>query len=332
MFLVSAALVGVAIVLLVLGMITAKLALVYIAIGVSVVSMILLGVGIFLQRELLWGKDRGRGEGEAGEPEREREPVAAGSASRTATGPGEAPATGSSVPDEPASTGEAATAGPAGTGRAVAPDAELVHVVPGRRRYHREGCASLAGRSTEELTIDEAREEGFTACTTCFPAGAAAETAESETAAATEPGAGVTDGTGEPAGPASAMAGGYSAEPVTPVSGTPVQEPAEPASADEPAPADEQAAGAGAPGGNSGAAAATAGREDAPAGESRTEAPGSNETVWVVRGVSRYHRSDCVLIRSVDEEDVDTMTQAAAEATGCTACRACHAVDEPLAG
>jgi hypothetical protein len=51
-----------------------------------------------------------------------------------------------------------------------------------------------------------------------------------------------------------------------------------------------------------------------------------------VRGVSRYHRSDCVLIRSVDEEDVDTMTQADAEATGCTPCRACHAVDEPLAG
>ena len=46
------------------------------------------------------------------------------------------------------------------------------------------------------------------------------------------------------------------------------------------------------------------------------------ETVWVLRGVSRYHLRDCVLI--VDDDDVDAMTLAEAESDGCTPCRACH--------
>ncbi|RCG32969.1 hypothetical protein DQ384_00495 [Sphaerisporangium album] len=65
----------------------------------------------------------------------------------------------------------------AGAGGGLAPDA-IVLVVPGRKRFHLSGCRQLAGRETEELTYEEAREEGFSACTTCFPEGAKASSAE----------------------------------------------------------------------------------------------------------------------------------------------------------
>lgn len=45
--------------------------------------------------------------------------------------------------------------------------AEVVLVVPGRKRFHRDDCRLLGSRTTEELTLNEAREEGFTPCTTC---------------------------------------------------------------------------------------------------------------------------------------------------------------------
>ncbi|WP_184757545.1 hypothetical protein [Streptosporangium album] len=45
----------------------------------------------------------------------------------------------------------------------------IVLVIPGRKRYHVAGCRQLAGRDHEELTHEEAREEGFTPCTTCLP-------------------------------------------------------------------------------------------------------------------------------------------------------------------
>lgn len=46
-------------------------------------------------------------------------------------------------------------------------DDDTVIVVPGRKRYHRAGCANLNGHAREELTLDEAKDEGFTACTSC---------------------------------------------------------------------------------------------------------------------------------------------------------------------
>ncbi|SNR60311.1 hypothetical protein SAMN06265360_111145 [Haloechinothrix alba] len=54
------------------------------------------------------------------------------------------------------------------------PDAAtLVHVIPGRKRFHREGCALLEGHSREKLTLVEAREEGFSPCSRCATVGAA---------------------------------------------------------------------------------------------------------------------------------------------------------------
>lgn len=43
-----------------------------------------------------------------------------------------------------------------------------VLVVPGRHRYHRAGCTMLDGREPETLDLEEAREEGFTACSRCL--------------------------------------------------------------------------------------------------------------------------------------------------------------------
>ena len=370
MFLVSAALVGVAIVLLALGMATAKLTLVYLAIGVSVVSMILLGLGVFLQRELLWGK-KGRGSPDAEEPESEPEPVAAAArsavaspaATGSASGPERAPAASRHPAAQEAPETDEPPAGPSlsradlsSAGLHDEPAAgELVHVVMGRRRYHRAGCASLVGRVSEELTHDEAREEGFSACTTCFPS--ELDTDAGLDTAPGEPGGSPADGAPESAGHPDGQPGAFVTE-------TAAHSGAGPATA-EPGSVAPEAAGPGtwaetgemeAPGrpedsatpahglalgdvlANAAAPEAGAGPEAAaePGAGASEAAPGTSgsasTTVWVVRGVSRYHRNDCVLIRSVEEEDVDTMTQGDAEAAGCTPCRACHAIDEPLAG
>jgi hypothetical protein len=51
------------------------------------------------------------------------------------------------------------------------------------------------------------------------------------------------------------------------------------------------------------------------------------EQVAVVPGVPRYHVSDCILIRFMDDEDVQRMTAEEAEKAGCTPCSACQPED-----
>lgn len=55
--------------------------------------------------------------------------------------------------------------------------ATVVHVVPGRLRYHVDGCEVLDGRDVEDLTVDDARDEGFTACSRCAARGRSPATA-----------------------------------------------------------------------------------------------------------------------------------------------------------
>jgi hypothetical protein len=50
---------------------------------------------------------------------------------------------------------------------AAAEDGEVVFVVPGRMRFHVAGCRLLDGKSAEQLTLEEAEDEAFTACTVC---------------------------------------------------------------------------------------------------------------------------------------------------------------------
>jgi hypothetical protein len=45
--------------------------------------------------------------------------------------------------------------------------------------------------------------------------------------------------------------------------------------------------------------------------------------VTVVPGVPRYHKARCILIRFMGDSDLDKMTLAAAKQAGCTPCRAC---------
>jgi hypothetical protein len=422
---ISAAGVGLAIVLLVAGVITSNLLFVYISIGVSVAAALLLAAGVFTRRELfIGGQDQGRAlpQGTVGEKDARAAPAAAApaapaankapastmtSAPRQAPDTVHAPSNASST--EPAAKNVMAGAGarPPGRPRPTAaftpPESEIVFVTPGRRRFHASGCGLLVGRLTEELTRGEALEEGFSACTTCMPAGAqegprpagpvrvgpaapapaaparavpahpgpaGEETARQETAR-TEPAREETERAGRietkratpepspmgsaarpwpvpgddrgaaatgtpaagristfrPAEPAEqAEAEGAEAEPAEaqptaagpaaagPAPAKPAKAEAadvEPAEAESPEPAQEHAAPAG------------SGADSDGDGELADDGD-PDATVWVVRGVSRYHLSDCVLIQVVDEEDVDTMTLAEARVGGCTPCRACH--------
>jgi hypothetical protein len=53
--------------------------------------------------------------------------------------------------------------------------------------------------------------------------------------------------------------------------------------------------------------------------------------VIVVSGVPRYHRPGCILIRFLGQDDVQSTTREAAEASGCVPCRACQPDDLPSA-
>jgi hypothetical protein len=103
------------------------------------------------------------------------------------------------------------------------------------------------------------------------------------------------------------------------------ESPHRPAEAGAPVPA---SSGTGANGGSAarpataGAAAPAVGREPA-GGES------AGGEVTVVPGIARYHKPDCILIRFLGAEDLQTMSLGQAEQTGCVPCRACRPEKEP---
>ncbi|MFD8525928.1 hypothetical protein ACFV0L_00825 [Streptosporangium canum] len=174
MILISAGLVVTAIVLLIAGFVLAKPFLVMWSIAVSVLSAVFLVIGALLRRHELFPGGRA---GEAPLPPRGPAPA----------GPMPAPhmrpdqrVPSAPHPRAPHGMPPAATAapqprprpvaGPAPAARQGLLDAEaIVLVIPGRKRYHVAGCRQLVGRDHEELTHEEAREEGFTPCTTCLP-------------------------------------------------------------------------------------------------------------------------------------------------------------------
>ncbi|WP_143590193.1 hypothetical protein [Thermoactinospora rubra] len=166
MILISAGLVLAAIVLLIAGFVLNLPHVIMWSIVTCVLSALFLVIGAFLRRHELFPSGR-----DAGEPAKEAVPpsapapvppvrtqaspmgappvIAPRALQQTATVPAPAP------PRRP----------PAG---GIAPDA-IVLVIPGRKRYHVAGCRQLIGRDHEELTYEEAREEGFTPCTACLP-------------------------------------------------------------------------------------------------------------------------------------------------------------------
>jgi hypothetical protein len=59
-------------------------------------------------------------------------------------------------------------------------------------------------------------------------------------------------------------------------------------------------------------------------GESAAAKTAAAEEVSVVPGIARYHKSGCILIRFLGEEDLQTMSRTAAEDSGFVPCRACR--------
>ncbi|MGI5159569.1 hypothetical protein [Microbispora sp. CA-102843] len=190
MILISAALVLAAIVLLIAGVVLGTPPLVMWSIVVSVLSAVCLLIGALLRRHELFPAGGRAAEGTAPTPQGSSVPqlahvgavsgayggaLAGAPAHPVATPMVAAPPVThhgalppQTFPPPPLQRTAPITRPPAGSGRGLAPDA-IVLVIPGRKRFHLATCRQLAGRETEELTHEEAREEGFTPCTTCLP-------------------------------------------------------------------------------------------------------------------------------------------------------------------
>lgn len=200
MILISAALVLAAIVLLIAGVVLAKPFLVMWSIVISVLSAVCLLIGALLRRHELFPAGGRAAVGPVNTPQGPSVPPqfpnAVAHTGAMPVGamlggtPGQLPHHGAvAIPPSapvpaPVTMPVAApvTRPPVPAARGLGSDS-IVLVIPGRRRFHLPNCRQLAGREVEELTVEEAREEGFTPCTTCQAEGhrspEAAETAES---------------------------------------------------------------------------------------------------------------------------------------------------------
>jgi len=245
----SAFLVVVAVGSLVAGVVTSKLLLVYLAIGVSGVALLALGVGAAVKWRELFGKPQAAvSEADVQEPVSAQTPQAQAQPEHQPAAAGAAALWGSAVP-------------PTGTFPAVRPAADS-RPVTDLQATKSSSTAQQPAEGTAKAAPDTVRP-------------AAAPASPEPASAGPEPAA-------APAGP-------------------------EPAAA----PADPEPA----------AAPATA---DAAPEDPDPQAPqNSQKIVTVVPGVPRYHNASCILIRFMGENDLETMTLAAARETGLTPCRAC---------
>ncbi|GAA3163611.1 hypothetical protein GCM10010466_63210 [Planomonospora alba] len=273
MILISAGLVLTAVVLLIAGVVLTKPFLVMWSIAVSVLSAVFLVIGALLRRHELFP---GRGRAGAAPPSPFPGAVPAGAMPVPPMAPHQHPVPGAAgVPGAPAAAPQgvrqAAAARPrpaaaaATATRQGVPDAgAIVLVIPGRRRYHLPGCRQLAGRDHEELTQEEAREEGFTPCTTCLPDTGAAQDGpgahEPARSPASTPQAFQDSGPSGAGGPAEGETARFT-PPYRPVAAGPAPEPS--------APAGEGSAAAG----RSGREAATASAAPEPAATEAADRP-----------------------------------------------------------
>ena len=58
-------------------------------------------------------------------------------------------------------------------------------------------------------------------------------------------------------------------------------------------------------------------------------ASGGDTSVFVVPGITRYHREGCILIRFLGADDLERMTRAEAETADCVPCKACQPDKDP---
>lgn len=386
MIILSGVLVVVAIGLLIAGIVTGNsgtevagldgLNLIYISIGVSIVSALFLAVGVFLRRKDLFGSPDANATGTAkrGKAGKAGRGGPADTAAKPATTPVGATTTATSGGTSVYPTGSHASGADPDTADLAAmmppagdvPATAVVHVVPGRRRYHIDSCRQLAGRDTQELTFEEAREEGFSPCTACMPDTALAARAvtgglgttdepetEPESAAADE--AASEDERGA-VGQAEWSASNGSPSSVTPVQRQALddlaeEEPARPGSGpagdeavpaasddetnasdddDEPDDSGDTATAAEVPPQATRptpVATTTAGEQE----EQEAAATGEGSLVRILSGTKRYHRPDCALIEDIgdDADDLESLSRAEAKARGCTPCLVCQPDKEP---
>ncbi|MFF4772357.1 hypothetical protein ACFY05_05805 [Microtetraspora fusca] len=369
MILISAALVLVAIGLLIAGVVLAKPFLVMWSIVVSVLSAVCLLIGAMLRRhELFPAGGRAAAEpvpapqgpaaavpqmahagvpghpgmpGQVGLPGHVGHPAFGGPPAHPVTHPmmgvPAVPPPGAPVPH--AFPQQRPPARPATAGRELGPDV-IVLVIPGRKRFHLADCRQLQGREAEELTHEEAREEGFTPCTACVPEAVARVAADTEENA----------GAGDASGPAaddtmpgltrprdvagqSAADGGTAGDPVA----TEVADDAEDTTSaaaesttidDEPVdPAETTDPGRAGSAEPAGSATVTMPRSFFDPAVRPGEAAGtaSPDVVMVMTGTRRYHRAGCPLIKAAPQGGLETMTTEEAEDAGLTPCSICAA-------
>lgn len=139
--------------LVVAELITNTIVFAYVAVGVCVLCLAAVGLAVYRDRRARKPQETDATEAAhaAEQEEAEEEEDAVASADQT----------------------EAAEESPAEPEPVPAVDGandSMVCVIPGRMRYHRPGCSSLDGREYERVTLDEAREEGFSQCTSCAEA------------------------------------------------------------------------------------------------------------------------------------------------------------------
>ena len=304
MIVISGALVLVALVLLIIGVVGPDLTFVYASIAVSLVSLVFLVIGI-LQR---------RGETApaaastpATEPARDEDPAD----SVTAVIPAQGPRGGSRKVVEEAPVAETA-------------DEELdsggiVLVVEGRPRYHVDGCRYLSGKDAEEVDVLDARDEGFTPCGVCKPDENLSETFEEEELeeeTVEEPVVEEDVPGVEVAPPARRTAKTPATKPAkapatTAASSTAVTAPSKTATK---APSKTATK----PTGKAPSKAAAAATAATPAAAGAAKRAGS---VVVIPDRGKYHRAECRYVRDVDEAEV--LTKSAASRQGYAACGVC---------
>ena len=306
MIAISALLVFVAIALLVVGMVQFFM-LVYASIAVSALAAILLGVGAFLRRAELFGRDESEGAAseELGALARAQEAtVASGTRAPAAVGAATPLSSSDETLDEDGETFPADTAAQAPA--ADVPEDASVFIVPERRSYHLERCRQLRTRQHQERTIADAVAAGYVACSACMPDTVlAARRSPDEVVAPAAEGA-------------HAEETGSGSEPIE------VTSPEDPEGSEDPED----------PEGSAGAAAGDeAAADDPDLGDSSPGEPGESEAtggqaglVGVVRDSRRYHRLTCAVIEDAVQDGIETTTMGRGEAdeqelVPCTVCR-----------
>ncbi|HEX7355068.1 MAG TPA: hypothetical protein VF288_09585 [Mycobacteriales bacterium] len=175
MIVLSAVLVLVGLALLIAGLVSTGLALIYASLGVTVVAAILLLLGVRMTPS--------RRAGTVPAPVPAAATAGAASAAETA----ELEPVPAVVP-VPAAVEVTASKAREEIAPNLRPGGTVV-VVSGRPRYHRAGCRFLtnAGSEAEDITVQEARELGFTPCGVCKPDERTARDEPATDVAAAEP-------------------------------------------------------------------------------------------------------------------------------------------------